>query len=320
MPWYKTGTVNVTLNSNTVTGSGTAFIVNSRVGDGFRGPDGRWYEIINVASDTAIAIDPPYQGTSEATGAYALAPMQGYVKDSADQLRVIVNTYGAKLAALGTTGNYDVLPLSKGGTGGTTQAEARTELGLGSVASDNVVPVARGGTSGTTQAEARTGLGLGAVSTDNVVPVVRGGTGGTTQASARTALGLKSAAVADIVGTVSESGGMPTGDVIERGSNANGEYVRFADGSQICWIGRVDAQAIDTSFGGGYISPFITWTFPMPFNASPACSLSGRRSSALSFPVASGSSLTALTYYHSALISYVSASISAQLIAIGRWY
>lgn len=37
-----------------------------------------------------------------------------------------------------------------------------------------------------------------------------------------------------ILGAVSQSGGVPTGAVIQRGSNANGEFVRFADGTQIC--------------------------------------------------------------------------------------
>ena len=37
-----------------------------------------------------------------------------------------------------------------------------------------------------------------------------------------------------IVGTVSQSGGVPTGAIIQRGSNANGEFVRYADGTQIC--------------------------------------------------------------------------------------
>jgi len=134
MPWYKQGTVSVTLNSNAVTGTGTSFIANSRVGDAFRGPDGRWYEVTNAPSDTSLSIDPPYQGATASGGSYALAPMQGYVKDSADALRSLVNTYGAKLAALGTTGNYDTLPVSKGGTGGTDQATARTGLGLGSAA------------------------------------------------------------------------------------------------------------------------------------------------------------------------------------------
>lgn len=35
----------------------------------------------------------------------------------------------------------------------------------------------------------------------------------------------------NLLGTVSQSGGVPTGAVIERGSNTNGDYVKFADGS-----------------------------------------------------------------------------------------
>ena len=130
MPWYKSGTVSVVLNSNAVIGAGTAFIANSRVGDAFRGPDGGWYEVTNIASDTALSISPNYQGATNATGTYALAPMQGYVKDSADSLRAIVNTYGTKLAALGTTGNYDILPASKGGTGADSADAALTAFGF----------------------------------------------------------------------------------------------------------------------------------------------------------------------------------------------
>ncbi|RMV44444.1 tail fiber domain-containing protein [Pseudomonas syringae group genomosp. 3] len=139
MPWYKAGTVSVTQNSNAVIGSGTAFIANSRVGDGFRGPDGGWYEVTNIASDTAMSISPSYQGTSNGAGGYALAPLQGYVKDSADALRALVNQFGAKLAALRSTGNYDILPIAKGGTGATDGATALVELGLRGGANDLLV-------------------------------------------------------------------------------------------------------------------------------------------------------------------------------------
>ena len=37
----------------------------------------------------------------------------------------------------------------------------------------------------------------------------------------------------NILGTVSQSGGVPTGAVIESGSNANGSYVKFADGTMM---------------------------------------------------------------------------------------
>jgi hypothetical protein len=44
-----------------------------------------------------------YQGATNASGTYALAPMQGYVKDSADALRALVNQFGGVMAILGET-------------------------------------------------------------------------------------------------------------------------------------------------------------------------------------------------------------------------
>lgn len=98
MGWYKTGTVSVASGSNAVIGTGTSFIANSRVGDAFRGPDGEWYEVTNIASDTALSIAPNYQGPTQATGVYSLAPMQGYVKDSADALRAATQVIASGVA------------------------------------------------------------------------------------------------------------------------------------------------------------------------------------------------------------------------------
>lgn len=39
----------------------------------------------------------------------------------------------------------------------------------------------------------------------------------------------------NILGTVSQSAGVPTGAIIERGGNANGEYTRYADGTIDIW-------------------------------------------------------------------------------------
>lgn len=94
MSWYKAGTVSITAGSNAVIGAGTAFIANVRVGDAFRGPDGAWYEINNVASDTALSIATGYLGATVAGGAYSIIPVQGYVKDSADQLRAATKALG----------------------------------------------------------------------------------------------------------------------------------------------------------------------------------------------------------------------------------
>lgn len=137
MPWYRAGTVSVTLNSNAVIGTGTAFVANSRVGDAFLGPDGGWYEITNIASNTALSITPNYRGATNAAGVYALTPVQGYTKDLADQARAMIQQWGAIAAGLGTVSTENIVPVAKGGTGGATQAAARSGLGLGSAATLN---------------------------------------------------------------------------------------------------------------------------------------------------------------------------------------
>ncbi|GGD22218.1 DUF2793 domain-containing protein [Sinisalibacter lacisalsi] len=66
-----------------------------------------------------------------------------------------------------------------------------------------------------------------------------------------------------VLGTVGQSGGMPTGAVIERGSNANGDYVRFADGTQWCW---------NNEFMLGYLNSRVLkghFTYPAAFAGKP---------------------------------------------------
>lgn len=93
MAWYKTGSVSVTSGQTTVTGIGTNFASNVRVGDGFKGPNGLWYEVVNVASQTVLGILPAYAGpTVTANTNYMIAPIQGYNKESADRLRAITDT------------------------------------------------------------------------------------------------------------------------------------------------------------------------------------------------------------------------------------
>lgn len=67
-----------------------------------------------------------------------------------------------------------------------------------------------------------------------------------------------------VVGTVSQSGGVPNGAVFQRGSTPNGNFIRFADGTQICQI-------------SGLVLPFnnaatcqADWTFPAAFLTPPS--------------------------------------------------
>ncbi|MNS97596.1 hypothetical protein D3C72_1319350 [compost metagenome] len=103
-----------------------------------------------------------------------------------------------------------------------------------------------------------------------VKPLSEGGTGvaASNTADVRAALGLGSAAVAPIVGTVSQSGGVPTGAIIQRGSNANGEFVRYADGTQECWKILTVNTAISNSDGGSllYSAAIDVGLFPIQFS------------------------------------------------------
>ena len=57
--------------------------------------------------------------------------------------------------------------------------------------------------------------------------------------------------------------------IVEQGSNANGEYVVFSSGLQICVGAFTESLAIDVAWGNIYISPDRVWAFPKPFAGSP---------------------------------------------------
>ncbi|PHN46031.1 hypothetical protein AO254_13255, partial [Pseudomonas syringae] len=281
MPWYKSGTVSVTQNSNAVIGSNTAFIANSRVGDGFRGPDGGWYEVTNIASNTAMSIAPNYQGATNNSGGYALAPMQGYVKDSADALRALVNQFGSTLAVLGASGtregvraalaaaasgnNGDIVSLSglttaltieQGGTGRKTAGEAIQALGgirLGVGNSSIGTSLFSGAPPGiaaisSSNNDGNTALRIGNGNNNNasaVMTFIRDGSFGLhlgidTDNKFKIG-GFSMGAVArtiyhegNAVGTVSQSGGLPTGAIIETGNLNGGTFTKYLDGTMIC--------------------------------------------------------------------------------------
>ncbi len=52
--------------------------------------------------------------------------------------------------------------------------------------------------------------------------------------------------------------------VVESGSNANGRFIRYSDGTQMCWHRGV-SMATNTAQGAIYRSTSSTWTFPKEF-------------------------------------------------------
>lgn len=128
-----------------------------------------------------------------------------------------------------------------------------------------------------------------------------------------------------IVGMASQSGGVPTGAIFEHGINANGEYLKFADGTAMCWriytdsshstypvaavfrkeVGDVKKPMVFVGFNKESVAPLcpeghsktLRWV---------GCEYNGYNESSWNF-----SSITAVEYTGPAVFS---------LFSIGRWY
>lgn len=128
-----------------------------------------------------------------------------------------------------------------------------------------------------------------------------------------------------IVGTVSESSGVPTGAIIERGSNSNGQYVRFADGTQVC-----TTSSLHNSNLGADVTVSGQWDFPASFDGLPwfigpswrgTGGLTASENAAERLSASATIQDSAYTYW--ALANNSSVSVPAarlDLFAIGRWF
>lgn len=121
------------------------------------------------------------------------------------------------------------------------------------------------------------------------------------------------------VGTVSQTGGVPTGAVIERGSNANGDWTRFADGTQICTRLDSASRAVATGAFGGFISPAVTWTYPVPFSVTPRVSATAVDNTANGALLGAVTATTA-AFHNFCVATQTAATRATSLMAIGRWF
>jgi len=126
----------------------------------------------------------------------------------------------------------------------------------------------------------------------------------------------------NILGTVSESSGVPTGAIIERGSNSNGEFVKYADGTMICTRRILDESFSEASESAGNRVQF-NHTFPVAFIEIPIVSVSAGFTQNTSGRAASLHSFQNSTTQWEWRI-YPRDTVNrlgiASLFAIGRWY
>ena len=118
------------------------------------------------------------------------------------------------------------------------------------------------------------------------------------------------AGVLRIVGALSD------GHIIESGDNANGNYVRFADGTQICWSGNIAATATNA------MNKNAEWTFPAQFfDTDIIVTGSPRRADNYAFFLGAyniNSGLEVTMVFISNVAGFTN-TIPVNCIAIGKW-
>lgn len=127
----------------------------------------------------------------------------------------------------------------------------------------------------------------------------------------------------NVIGTVSQSGGVPTGSAMEAGSNANGNFEKFADGSMICTrtvsLGSVAVTAANGSLFNALVGSL---SYPATFISAPVVMISVIAPSG-SMWASGGSAFPGTTATQAFLIlspTSTTAAINIQFVAVGRWF
>lgn len=108
-PTALTGTTAWTLNGTTVTGTGTLFKTELAIGDFISAPDGNWYEVIELASDTSATLFKKYPSASASGHSSQKLGVTdtGAATSSSTQVQV-VNSSGKSSAFLYISGGWDL--------------------------------------------------------------------------------------------------------------------------------------------------------------------------------------------------------------------
>jgi hypothetical protein len=143
-----------------------------------------------------------------------------------------VNATGSNIAAVIDAPNQAGIATTQAGIA-TTQANnasssastATTQAGIATTQSG--IATTQAGIATTKASEAA--ASAASVNANNIVHAPNSGLPNELSVAANSVYGKS-----NILGTVSQSSGVPTGAIIERGSNANGQFVKYADGTMIC--------------------------------------------------------------------------------------
>ena len=110
------------------------------------------------------------------------------------------------------------------------------------------------------------------------------------------------------------------GIIIESGSNSNGTWIKFSDGTMICsYYNNSFSCNITNAALGGYRSTGMSWNFPAQFLSGTIPVVIGSGDGNLGIVSAYGKTNTYGVFTFSAVTSQETADRVVHLLAIGRW-
>ena len=108
-PTALTGTTAWTLNGTTVTGTGTLFTTELVIGDFISAPDGQWYEVITIGSDTSATLYKKYPSATASGHASQKLGVTDTGAAAATTTQVqVVSSSGTSSAFLYISGGWDL--------------------------------------------------------------------------------------------------------------------------------------------------------------------------------------------------------------------
>ena len=136
---------------------------------------------------------------------------------------------------------------------------------------------------------------------------------------------IGTSAAADILGTVSATGTypnlVPTGAIMEAGSNANGQYVKYADGTMIARFTSSTIVTSSSAVGNIFESSSFSFSLPAAFVLPPEVFFSVFRTNGKCW--ASGGAHASRSNTSTSLLHIMGSSSTdagyPSYVAIGRW-
>ena len=114
---------------------------------------------------------------------------------------------------------------------------------------------------------------------------------------------------------------LASGAIIERGSNSNGEYIKFADGTMICHINKTFTNTSSSAQFSSHVYNIGIFTFPSTFAASPSCSVNGARLDGTGYfwagNISSSTSTSQGRVY--GVSAWTNVDIKCEILVIGKW-